>query len=64
MRTLLALLLCFPAVAAEQVPEPDGVCDEQFCMIKKESLRQLLEGFQKMGERQAQLEQLCGWTKP
>ena len=63
MRFALALLLCFPAYAAEPV-KPDVMCDGSWCAIRYDTLKALLEGAQKLQAHNAYVESLCGWRRP
>lgn len=65
MRTaLLAVLLCFPAYAAEPL-KADVMCDGKgWCAIRYDTLKALLEGAQKLQAHNAYIETLCNWRKP
>ena len=65
MRTLLlAALLAVPVQAAVPV-HVDVMCNDQgWCAIRKDTLRALLAGSQKLQEHNAYIETLCGWRKP
>ena len=63
MRTLLAaVLLTLPAQAAEPLVV-DVMCDQHWCRIKKETLKELLTGAQKLQAHVEELRHLCGWNK-
>ena len=58
--SLAALLLAFPAVADEQMVICDG---KGWCLIRHDSLRELLSGQRKLIAYVEELQKLCGWQK-
>jgi len=67
MRLALALaLIAFPAYAADSV-KPDAMCavvgGVNWCRVKYDTLKQLLEGAQRLQAHNAYVETLCGWRK-
>ena len=63
MRVLLCLALAAFPVAAAQPQQVEVRCDQQNCMIRKDSLVALLEGTQKMSQHIVELRVLCGWER-
>ena len=57
---LAALLLAFPAVADEQMVICDG---KGWCLIKQDSLQELLSGQRRLIAYVDELQKMCGWQK-